>query len=651
MSRLNYRPEIDGLRAIAVLAVLFYHGHLRVPGGYVGVDIFFVISGFLITSLIKADLETGTFSLARFWERRVRRIVPAASVMVLVSLGLGAVLMLPSDFAELARSAVAQALLVANVYFRRETGYFDAPAETQPLLHTWSLAVEEQFYLVLPLLLLGVWRWWRGSAAGVVAALAAVSFGTSVLWVWRAPDAAFYLLPARAWELAMGALLALRGGRLPLPERARGPIGWLGLALMVVPMFAYDQQTAFPGIAALPSCVGTVLVIWSTAEGGGVLKRLLSLRPVVFVGLISYSLYLWHWPVKVFSHYWFTGLYSPLPMRAALVPVSLGLAWLSWRFVELPFRARRGNASAGRWILGGVAASALTTAVGMGIVASEGMPGRFSPAVVRFADAYEDRPTASEADLSIEAAERGEVPRVAGTASAAAPSLLVWGDSHARVASPAAEAIGGELGVTTFRASRSATASVLNRGEADGRRYNAAILRWIEQHRPTVVVLVSRWEKVLQRAEDERNLQATVRAVLAAGSEVAIMRQVASQRQDIPRALAKATLLGQDVDEVGVPVRRHAQFTQRSNEMIDRVARAVPALRVLDPIPYLSQDGRCFAEVGGRPLYYDYQHLTRFGAGYLRPMFATLVRSVMAETRTMSEVDDERERAPGIARG
>jgi hypothetical protein len=352
----------------------------------------------------------------------------------------------------------------------------------------------------------------------------------------------------------------------------------------------------------------------------------------------------------VFSHYWFTGLYSPLPMRAALVPVSLGLAWLSWRFVELPFRARRGNASAPRWILGGVAASAITIAAGMGIVASDGMPGRFSPAVVRFADAYEDRPTASEADLSIEAAERGEVPRVAGTASAAAPSLLVWGDSHARVVSPAAEAIGGELGVATFRASRSATASVLNRGETDGRLYNAAILRWIEQHRPTVVVLVSRWEKVLQTPEDERNLQATVRAVQAAGSDVAIMRQVASQRQDIPKALAKATLLGWDVDEVGVPVRQHAQFTQRSNEMIDRVARAVPALRVLDPIPYLSRDGRCFAEVDGRPLYYDYQHLTRFGAGFLRPMFATLVRRVTVDRARVTALESAREESVRVAR-
>lgn len=633
MSRLTYRPEIDGLRALAVMAVVLFHSHLRVPGGYVGVDIFFVISGYLITGLIAADLAAGTFSLRDFWERRVRRIVPAASVTVIVCLVLGFALMLPPDFEALGRSAVAQALLVANHFFLGETGYFAAPAENQPLLHFWSLAVEEQFYLFFPCFLLALHR--RGERAMFrgVAVLAAGSFGLSIVGVRWFPEATFFLLPTRAWELALGALLALRGGELPLASRLRAPLGWAGVGLMVAPMALYDADTPFPGLAAVPPCAGAALVIWATGGETGLLKRMLALRPVVGVGLMSYSLYLWHWPVKVFSHYWFTGLHSPAAMRVAVVVASFGLAWLSWRFVEKPFRSRRGGVSV-RWAFAGAAAAVALTLTGGGAVAwRNGVPERFSQEVVRFAAAYEDRPTQEEADLTLEDAAEGDLTELTDLPAAGdgreTGSVLLWGDSHARVVSPALEILCVRLGVKGYRASRSATAPLLAYGDEEFRRYNEAVFHWVEAHRPTLVVLVSRWERVLRAPEDQASLRATIDALRAVGVKVAVMRQVAAQQRDIPKTLALASLLGDDVEEVGVAVEDHEKFTHRSNDYIDEIAAATPGLLVLDPIPYLSENGRCLAEWHGRPLYYDYQHLTRFGAGFLTPMFEPLLRSVM----------------------
>jgi Predicted acyltransferases len=637
MARIAYRPEIDGLRALAVLPVVFFHSGLKFHGGYVGVDVFFVISGYLITALIAADMAAGTFSLREFWERRIRRIMPAAMVTVAVSLVLGFFLMLPGDFEQLGESAIAQALLSANVYFHQTTGYFERPADTKPLLHFWSLAVEEQFYLVFPFLLLGLQRRSERVKVAVVGAIAVVSLMLSVVGVWAFPQGTFYLLPTRAWELAAGALLALNGGRLPLPESARAWTGWAGLGMIGGAVAIYDADTPFPGLLAVPPCLGAVLVIWSTAGERSGVKRWLSWRPLVWVGWVSYSLYLWHWPVKVFSHYWFTGLHSPLVMRVAVVVVSFGLAWLSWRYVETPFRARRGRGAMRPLVWRAVAASAAMIGVSAAIVASEGLPGRFPPKIVEYAAAYEDRPDVEEADLTTEEAEAGALPALGDPAVRSGPTVLVWGDSHARVVSPAVEEMCRQLGVRGWRASRSETASLLDWGEEEVREHNEAVFRWIERMRPTVVVLASRWEKVLREPEDEESLRATVERVRGLGVSVGVMRQVASQQKDIPKALARAELLGDEVEDVGVPVEVHEKATRRSNEIIDRVRAAVPGVLVLDPIPYLSREARCVAELGGRPLYYDYQHLTTFGAEQLTPMFAALLRAVVND-RGRSEV-------------
>ena len=287
----SYRRDIDGLRALAVLPVLLFHAKLGCPGGFVGVDVFFVISGFLISSLILKELDDGTFSLITFWERRIRRILPALTVVVLTCLVAGWILYLPEDFEMLGKSVIAQATLLSNVFFYRQGlvggGYFAAASDTKTLLHTWSLAVEEQFYLLFPLLLLFLARYRRLFLAPTIAGLVVVSLVLSIVGSYSYPQATFYLLPARAWELLLGSLLTLMRGRFALGGLLRETAGWFGISLVGYAMLFYGVDTRFPGAAAISPCLGAALIIFSSESRLSFVGRILSIKPVVFVGLIS----------------------------------------------------------------------------------------------------------------------------------------------------------------------------------------------------------------------------------------------------------------------------------------------------------------------------------------------------------------------------
>lgn len=334
---MQYRPEIDGLRAVAVLPVILFHAGFELfSGGYVGVDVFFVISGYLITTILIDDLERGRFSLRRFYERRARRILPALFFMMLCCLPFAWMWMLPAQFKDFSHAFIAVGVFASNILFWQQSGYFAPAAEENPLLHTWSLAVEEQFYIGFPILMLIAWRFGRNPVFWTVAGLSLLSLMLAE-WGWRnAPDATFYLLPTRAWELGAGALCALwLHGRTP---RARPLLSGLGLGLIMMSVLVYDAATPFPSLYALAPVGGAVLIV--LYGGAGTLTaRLLSGRLVVGIGLISYSAYLWHQPLFAFAR-----LHSqmhPAPeLMALLAACALGLAWLSWRYVELPVRRR-----------------------------------------------------------------------------------------------------------------------------------------------------------------------------------------------------------------------------------------------------------------------------------------------------------------------
>ena len=334
---MNYRPEIDGLRAIAVLPVILFHaGFQAFSGGYVGVDVFFVISGYLITTILINDLEAGRFSIVRFYERRARRILPALFLVMLVCLPVAWFVMLPAQLQEFGQNAMAVSLFVSNIVLWLNTDYFAASAELNPLLHTWSLAVEEQFYIFFPPLL---WALWRAGKRWPFTVTVIISIASLALaeWGWRnAPDANFYLLPFRAWELGAGSICAfLLHGR---SSKRNDPLSLAGLCLILYSVFIYDNETPFPSVWALAPVAGTALIILYS-NSSSLLGRALSLRPVVLIGLLSYSAYLWHQPLFAFARLATTGE-VPSSIMLLLSAAALGLAYLTWRFVENPFRSQ-----------------------------------------------------------------------------------------------------------------------------------------------------------------------------------------------------------------------------------------------------------------------------------------------------------------------
>jgi peptidoglycan/LPS O-acetylase OafA/YrhL len=332
---MKYRREIDGLRAVAVVPVILFHaGFASFEGGYVGVDVFFVISGYLITSILIEDLERGRFSIARFYERRARRILPALFFMMICCVPFAWAWMVPSEFRDFSQAVIAVTLFVSNILFWQKTDYFAPAAEENPLLHTWSLAVEEQFYIVFPLLLLVLWRFGRNPVLWSIVLLSLASLALAEWGSRNAPVANFFLIVPRIWELGAGAICALvLHGR---PVRENTILSTLGLGLIVVSVFAFDGNTPFPSLYALAPVGGTALIVLFAGPGTPV-GRLLSLPAFVGIGLISYSAYLWHQPLFAFARIRSFGHVED-GLLLALAVASLGLGWLSWRFVERPFR-------------------------------------------------------------------------------------------------------------------------------------------------------------------------------------------------------------------------------------------------------------------------------------------------------------------------
>lgn len=376
MNSLNYRPDIDGLRTLAVVPVILFHaGATWLPGGFVGVDIFFVISGYLISSIILRESAADEFSFLRFYERRLRRIIPALLVVLIVTVAVFQVIALPDQAQQTGESGVAALLSLSNFYFWRTSGYFAPASEFMPLLHTWSLAVEEQFYLLFPVVVLLILKFrlpvkW----VFVVGTIAAFAFG---YWLSGAkPSVAYYLLPARAWELAIGAVLAV--GVVPAVRGAamQELVPAFGVGLIIFSIFYIRSDMVFPGWVALMPCLGTAMVIHAGGQSW-MAQRVLAARPVVFVGLLSYSLYLWHWPVLTALRVRTASAHLDLPVAVSAIVVTFLLAWASWRYVERPFRNKRDMSN--RRMLGVLGAgSALVAGIAAVSISTGGFSGRLS---------------------------------------------------------------------------------------------------------------------------------------------------------------------------------------------------------------------------------------------------------------------------------
>ena len=499
-----YRADIDGLRAISVLAVVLFHAGLRqLSGGFVGVDVFFVISGYLVGSHVLQEVDKGRFSLAGFYERRARRILPALFGMLLGVLIISILATTPSETVNVARSGLATLLFASNFFFLGQSGYFAPDSALQPLLHTWSLGVEEQFYILFPIAV-----WCLRKVLGpfrtrlAIAALAVISFAFSIPGGLHRDAATFYLLPTRAWELLIGTLLAERIIPAPGSAMARHVWGLAGLALILVAMFKYTSDTRFPGASALLPCVGAVLIIGAGTGGSSLVTRLLSSRLAIWLGLLSYSLYLWHWPVIVYLRRLTLPL-GPLPVAtsaAVVLALSLVLAWASWKFVETPVRSRLRFSVRAVCSFSAIAGVALACLFGFDLV-TKGLPQRL-PADARETASYLDyADTANTAMLEGQCFMTSRSSRKSYDKATCLhmvsdkPNVLLFGDSHAADLRPGLTSASSQFNL--MQATASGCRPTITRDKVDERRC-IELVDWVwnkflDQHRVSRLILSARW--------------------------------------------------------------------------------------------------------------------------------------------------------------
>ena len=612
--------------------ILFHAGFQWIRGGYIGVDVFFVISGYLITGILLRELRDGTFSLARFYERRARRILPALLLVLAVTLALCALIMFPRDLRVTARSAVGVLAFAANFLFWRGTdfvdmtliNYFGIRLHEQPLIHTWSLGVEEQYYLLFPVTLLAVWRFRRNWVWPVLIAGTVASFALSAWLTPRSPGVAFYLLPARMWQLLAGGLLAWQASRdtPPLTSGIREAMAVAGLAVILIPMAIYDSTTPFPGIHAAAPVIGTMLLI--RYAPGSAVGRLLSLRAMVFIGLISYSAYLWHQPLFALARY--TSLTGEMDTAAALglSALTLLLAAATWRFVETPFRDRRRvPARVLAWSsVAGLAAVAAPAAM----LAFGGDAGRRTPIATNIVG-QSALALFSDCNITLQPTRALGLGCLLDPSSEAPPSFLVVGDSHADALFPAFAKISRDTGRQGRLLQNFSCPPVLERSDSSFgtpacHDMHERALAEVAQHRIRTVFLVSRFaHEYMPWDVFARRLDSTIATYAKLGATVHIVLQAPEQpyyeRHAYARALVQQRLLGIDASPV---VRRQSVSRaehERRQAVVNKVFAAYrgdPRVRFVDFTAVLCDEAQCAVGTTATPYYVDDHHLNATAA-------------------------------------
>jgi len=656
---MEYRREIDGLRALAVLPVIFFHAGYEVfSGGFVGVDVFFVISGYLITKIIIADLDKGRFSIVVFYERRARRILPALFLVMLVCLPFAWLWLLPSDMKDFSQSLVAVVLFASNVLFWKESGYFDVAAELKPLLHTWSLAVEEQYYLFFPVFLMLAWRFGRQV---VLFTMGALALGSLIFAQWSVssdPALAFYLLPTRGWELLIGAFVAfiLDSMNGVAPRRSIAETGgWVGVALLGYSVLTFDEATPFPGLGALVPTVGTALIILF-ASPATVVGRVLGNRGFVGVGLISYSAYLWHQPLFAFLRH--RSLTEPSALLFFVMALaSLALAYFSWRFVETPFRSK---VKTSRALVFGSASVGLAFFGVVGVLGhvTDGAFGRVPDDAVLLI-----QKTAGEKGRSRECWEKLRQSRsldgacVLGDESQP-PTFALFGDSHAATLANQMDVHARKSRISGYDFTYIAC-SPLRVGSDAKNDANSRVCSELRRDffdklekgvLPKTIVVFARWTLRVERSrfdngeggvefgEDDPwivpghpsigyvealgdGIKSAVLEMIAAGHRVVLVYPAPEMGWSVPLQLVRA------VQYRGVLMDHDASVSQevfrernkRVHRILDGIGEHEGLVRVRPEYifcdTYVSK--RCVGNVTGLPLYYDDDHLSNFGAGFV----------------------------------
>ncbi|MBV1880904.1 MAG: acyltransferase [Pseudomonadales bacterium] len=631
-----YRPDIDGLRSIAVLLVVIFHaGFDFIPGGFIGVDVFFVLSGYLITTILFREISDKTFSFSSFYQRRIRRLMPALFSVLLVVSVFSVVFLLPSDLVSYAKSLFFTALSLSNMYFWRENGgYFEGNTQEVPLLHTWSLSVEEQYYVIWPIYLIVCAKLFPKRWLVILTAILFIASLFFSEWVTRvAIGASYYLLPTRIFELLIGSGLALVWSRLPDLNRATNSVlSLVGLSLIVWSAFYLSKNHGFPGFNALYPACGAGLLLISGRGSAGIVNQILSCRPFVWIGLISYSLYLWHWPIIVFVHY--IGVEFTATISLFIIAISIFIAWLNWRFIETRYRYIKGADFKRTIVKLFILPLALISIFSIIIVATNGLPSRFSSKVVQMQNAIDTRPSDLRKRCHSPSRDSDKQPMETcrlGNADRAIPNVLMLGDSHANhftgfvdeLAKRSGDAIldytlDGCLPIFDFIAANNQHFAQL----CDGR--NNISRNYIASNSFEKVILSGQWPVVIEAEGTTSSesgyklalsvgLQRTIKAIISSGAQPIIIKNGARANTLSPKCPITKILYNESI-MCDLNVVDMIQENIVIESIFDELAAQFPELLLIDPKEVMCGDKVCYSELDDVPLYLDGNHLNDIGS-------------------------------------
>ena len=648
---MDYRREIDGLRALAVIPVILFHaGFQAFSGGFVGVDVFFVISGYLITSILITEKQAGTFALINFYERRARRILPALFVVMVVCLPFAWYLMPPSNRKDFSESLVVVPTFVSNIYFWRQSGYFDTASELKPLLHTWSLAVEEQYYLLFPIFFLLTWKFGKRWIVALLAVIAIISFAAAQWGSSNKPGFAFFMLPTRGWELLVGGFIAFHLSRKDRDkfkiERISESVSFIGVFLITYAICVFDKHTTFPGLYTLIPTIGAALIIVFATEQT-LVGKVLGSKLFVGVGLISYSAYLWHYPLFAFARYESISEPSKIVL-SALAVAALFFAYLSWKFVETPFRNRQ-RIERNKVFFYGALCSVCFGAVGLvghfykGLESRYDLPLSLSSSfrtTLKEAECFDKVAVHTSGDWLCDIGKKGN-----------SVSFIVFGDSHALSLLDAFDKAARSVnvyGVFTAASSCAPFSKIyplsVSQEVIDCNLLNKRVLDYVKDNKIAMVFLVARWpyytdggydgkdfvflglskdaeqNKASSRKAFEVGLQNTVDAYEKMGVKLYIVAQVPQQRYDARKIYYKSYAPYKSKDEFNANLRSLSVSVQEHHQLQSHVTSLFKLYESEKKLNLISFDDiycdsdKCSVGDLDKSYYSDDDHLSSAGA-------------------------------------
>ncbi len=656
---MQYRSEIDGLRALAVIPVILFHFNISgFHGGFIGVDIFFVISGFLITQLIVTDLDKDSFTFIKFYEKRARRLLPASFLVLIFCILAGWIILAPIDYKAFGESLVSFSLFSSNIYFMEKVGYFDTPAQYKPLLHTWSLSVEEQFYLFFPVILLVIKKWFWKYLQHIILGIFLISIAISIYTTYFYPEFGFYMLPSRAWELMLGALLAIRAFPDIRDKTISSIIALLGVCLILLAMAFYNERTPFPGYTALLPCLGTAFIIWSNINSKNIVGYCLSIKPLIFIGLISYPLYLWHWPLYVFSVY---SLNRELtgPEVIFLIGLTFLLSYLTWKLLEQPVRRKVIFKSMRPVFISAILGGFIFISSGAVMQISNGFPVRLPEKLRYIAEAEEGKNTRRNECFTPRDKNVPVTICTLGISKKIAPEFIVWGDSHANMLIPALDLVAKKQKLYGIIVSAASCPPILNveRLLKNGRRiwckeFNDKVLKLIIEKKIQNILLVGYWwdytkywNKKEQALIPNRmlkfiangttkkalNLQNSLSNTISTLKDrrIWVFEDIPDYSFKVPSYLAKLAFRGMDLNNTSIGQSRvEHERRQRITRELFRNKQHMPINFVTASNILCGHTTNCKVIANNKVLYWDSHHLTKSGALYIADAFIPMFKTI-----------------------